>query len=181
MFIAQQKKAENVAEYILYMWQVEDLIRANNLDISKIKETIISKFNLPAEQEKELSTWYENLIEMMRAENATQSGHLQINKNTIINLTDLHKQLLFSQQAADYSAAFYKALPFIAELKAKQNVDTESDIEVAFNFLYGLLLLKLQQKEISEATQQAQTFISKFIALLALKYKQVQNGDLKFD
>ena len=33
MIIAKQKRRENIAEYVLYMWQLEDLIRAYNFDI----------------------------------------------------------------------------------------------------------------------------------------------------
>ena len=43
MIIAQKKRKENIVEYMLYMWQVENLIRANNLDMDKIEQTIISK------------------------------------------------------------------------------------------------------------------------------------------
>ena len=39
MYISQQLKKQNIAEYLLYMWQVEDLIRANNFDMEKIRET----------------------------------------------------------------------------------------------------------------------------------------------
>ncbi len=180
MFIAQQKKTENIAEYLLYMWQVEDLIRANNLDIAKVEENIISRFNLDEDNKKQILTWYADLIEMMHAESVEQLGHLQINTNVIINLTDLHKQLLFSQQHADYSATFYKALPFITELKTKQN-GIPNDIEVVFNFLYGVLLLRLQGKELSEETSRALSVISKFVALLALQYKLEKEGKLKFE
>ena len=41
MFIASQKKKENVSEYILYMWQIEDIIRTFQFDIDKIKTNII--------------------------------------------------------------------------------------------------------------------------------------------
>ena len=44
MKIAQQLKAKNIAEYLIYMWQVEDLIRANECDIDKIRENIISRY-----------------------------------------------------------------------------------------------------------------------------------------
>lgn len=38
MYISQQLKQQNIAEYLLYMWQVEDLIRANGFDIERIKK-----------------------------------------------------------------------------------------------------------------------------------------------
>ena len=36
MIIAQQKRKENIAEYLLYLWQVEDLLRACHLDIDTV-------------------------------------------------------------------------------------------------------------------------------------------------
>ena len=36
MYISQQLKQQNIAEYLLYMWQVEDSIRANQFDMAKI-------------------------------------------------------------------------------------------------------------------------------------------------
>ena len=41
MYIASAKRKENIAEYLLYMWQIEDIIRAYGLDIEKIKESVI--------------------------------------------------------------------------------------------------------------------------------------------
>ena len=33
MIIAQQKLKENIAEYILYMYQIEDVVRAYHFDL----------------------------------------------------------------------------------------------------------------------------------------------------
>ena len=52
MIIASQKKKENIAEYLLYMWQIEDIIRAYGLDIGKIQKHIINSYDLPEEQKK---------------------------------------------------------------------------------------------------------------------------------
>ena len=37
MYISQQLKKQNIAEYLLYMWQIEDLIRANRFDMESIR------------------------------------------------------------------------------------------------------------------------------------------------
>ena len=95
MFISHQLKQKNIAEYLIYMWQVEDLIRANGCDIERIKRCVVDNYpSLSDEQRDELSQWYEDLIEMMRREEVMQQGHLQINKNVIVWLTDLHLRLL---------------------------------------------------------------------------------------
>ena len=46
MIIAQLKRKENIAEYLLYMWQIEDIIRANKLDIDLIEKNLISQYNI---------------------------------------------------------------------------------------------------------------------------------------
>ena len=105
MKIAQQLKEKNIAEYLIYMWQVEDLIRANDCDIDRIKENIISRYKIGDEERRELTEWYSNLASMMREEGVREKGHLQINRNVIINLTELHAALLASSKFPFYSSS----------------------------------------------------------------------------
>ena len=81
MIIAEQKKKENVAEYLLYMYQVEDMIRANKLDLDSIEQTLISKFDVPYGVKRDMREWYKSLIVMMQDERKEQSGHLSSSKN----------------------------------------------------------------------------------------------------
>lgn len=170
MIIASQKHKENIAEYLLYMWQIEDIIRANGLDIDKIKANVIDRFDLTDAQRKEMTEWYESLIDMMRREGVEKSGHLQLNKNVIIQLTDLHLALLKDSRFPDYTAEFYKTLPYIVELRSKAGDTPAGEIETCFNALYGMLMLRLQSKEITPETRDAVAQISKFLAILARDY-----------
>lgn len=179
MIIAQQKKKQNIAEYLLYMWQIEDIIRANKLNIDLIKENIIDKFDLPEDTKNEVTEWYENLIEMMKFENIQEKGHLQINKNIISELTDLHLRLLKSPQQVEYIASYYKTLPFIVELRSHNQNKEIPELETCFSALYGVLLLRLQNKEISGETQAAIAQISSFIRQLSIKYKSEKEGQIQ--
>ncbi len=180
MYISKLLKEKNIAEYLIYMWQVEDLIRANNFDINKIEENVINPYPLTDDQRKEMIKWYEDLINMMRDEGVMEKGHLQINKNIISWLTDLHLQLLRSSKYPYYSAAYYKTLPFIVELRAKGADKEEPELATCFDALYGILLLKLQKKEISEETIKAQDAISTFLGMLAKYYIEDKKGELEF-
>ena len=167
MITASIKKRENIAEYLLYMWQIEDLIRANNLDIDKIQSTIIDKYpDLTIEQKKEMRDWYESFIDMMRREGLINA------------LDDLHQRLLSDTKFASYSAQFYHTLPIIVELRAKAGENKVGEIETCFNALYGILMLRLQGKEIGEETTQAVSQIAKFLALLSYYYKKDYNNQL---
>ena len=80
MYISQQLKQQNIAEYLLYMWQVEDLIRANGFDIERIKKNIVEPYpSLSEEQKKALIQCYADLINMMHDEGVMEKGHIQIN------------------------------------------------------------------------------------------------------
>lgn len=179
MLIAKTLRQNNIAEYLLYMWQVEDLIRANGCLLENLEKDIISKY--PAAQQDGVRQWYSNLIEMMRTEGVTEKGHLQVNKNILLELIDLHAQLLAVTKFPFYNAAYFKALPFIVELRQKSTHKEESELETCFNALYGMWLLKLKHQEISADTEQAMKHISSFISLLANYYQKDSQGELDFD
>lgn len=163
------------------MWQVEDIIRANNMSLDKIKELLVEPYNLPAESKAELVEWYDNLIEMMRLEEVKEKGHLQINNNVLINLTDLHLRLMKSSKVPFYSAAYYKALPFIVEFRTKSEGRDKAELENCFDALYMVWMMKLQKREINEETLKATAEISKFISMLSLYFKEDEEGKLDLD
>lgn len=160
------------------MWQVEDIIRAYRLEIALIDSEIIAKYDVTSEVKAEIKDWYESLIKMMRLENVVKNGHLQINKNVIIRLTDLHLELLKSPKFPEYGAEFYKTLPYIVELRAKAGDNKVDELETCFNALYGMLMLRLQGKEISIDTQMAVKQISIFIAKLSNLYRKNEETPL---
>ena len=179
MYISQKLQKENIAEYLLYMWQVEDLIRANGLDIDKLQESYLNRFKLEGKEADAQREWYENLIEMMRSEGVQEKGHLQINKSVITMLNDLHNELLKSPKHPFYSAAYYKALPYIVELRNRSNTQDECEIENCFDAMYGLMMLRLQGKPVSEDTKKAMEDISRFLAMLAEYYKKDKKGEVE--
>lgn len=168
MIIASQKRKTNIAEYILYMWQVEDIIRANGLDIEEIKKNVIDRFEgLTDDQRRQIVEWYESLIDMMRLEGVQKTGHLQINKNILNQLVQLHQKLLADPSFPEYTAEFYRTLPYIVELRAKAGDAPQGEIETCFTALYGMLLMRLQKKEMTPETAAAIKQITRFIAALS--------------
>lgn len=164
MTIAEKLRRSNIAEYLLYMWHIEDLMRAYNLDLDRIETELIAK--MPENVRAEERDWTENIVKMMRLENVREHGHLQINKNVLIRLNDLHRELLKSPKFPEYGAEFYKTLPYIVELRAKSGDNPADEIETCFNALYGTTLLHMQGKEVSEGTKQAVKQITYFIVAL---------------
>lgn len=179
MITASIKKRENIAEYLLYMWQIEDIIRAYNLDIDAISKNIIQQYTgIDDAKRKEMTEWYESLIDMMRREGVAEKGHLQLNVNTLNDIRQLHRKLMEDTRFPAYNAEFYKVLPYIVEIRAKAGDDKKDEIESAFNLLYGILMLRLRRQEISAETKAAADEISRFLAMLAAYYKKDYNNEL---
>ena len=181
MFIAQELRKSNIAEYLLYMWQVENIIRAFDCSLSRIRKEYIDGFEYDEEQKEELTDWYGNLIRMMNQEGCREKGHLQINQVTMQMLIELHDQLLQSTKFPFYNTEYYKVLPFIVELRNRGANKEENEIETCFNSLYGVMMLRLQKKEISPDTQHAVKEISTFIGMLSDYYKKDKEEGLKFE
>ncbi len=103
MFIAQELRKNNIAEYLLYMWQVEDTIRAFDCSLTRIKREYVERFDYTEEQKEEEIDWFGNLIRMMNQEGCREKGHLQINKVTLQMLIELNDQLLQSSKFPFYN------------------------------------------------------------------------------
>ena len=181
MFISQQLRKKSIAEYVLYMWQGEDLIRAYGCSLSRIKNEYVSQFSdYTDEQRSELVDWYGDLIRMINQEGKREKGHLQINQIVVQDVSDLHAQLLQSSKFPFYNAEYYKVLPFIVELRNRGSKDV-GEIETCLNALYGTMMLRLQKKPISPETAHAVKEITTFIGMLSDYYIKDRTEGLEFD
>ena len=168
MLIAREKKKNNIAEYILYMWQLEDMLRALKLDMEQVDRYLVAGFQADERTSKEM-------IAIMQKEKVEEKGHIQALKNTVDELTELHFFLLHQAHDGRYRQLVTQAAGNLVEFRRKAGVDdTVSDVELALNGLYGQLMLKLQKREIHPETVAAMESFSKMIAYLAARYKQME-------
>lgn len=174
MIIAQKKRKENVAEYLLYMFQVEDLIRALNLSLPEIEKTIISQYNQPYDIKRDILEWYRSLTIMMKENDVERKGHIPLLTSLINQLSEFHLILLDKESEIEYTSAFNRAKPALEELKRKSGNTNISDVELSLNGLYGLLMLKIQEKTINPETETAFGFISDFLALLSSRFQEME-------
>jgi len=180
MFIAKELRKKSIAEYLLYMWQIEDIIRAMGCSLPLIRKAYISKFtDYTDEQKEDEIDWFGNLVRMMNEEGKRDQGHLNINDIIVRDLVDLHQRLLQSNRFPIYNAEYYKVLPFIVQLRGKGDKNI-SEIETCLDALYGIMMLRMQKKEISPETEHAIKEISTFIGMLSDYYLKNETEGLDF-
>lgn len=180
MLIAQQKQKENIAEYILYMYQIEDVIRAYKLDLDVLMENYVLPQIPNASFTETYRKWYAGMIQDMQDQRIQQVGHLVDLKEIMIEISYLHNTLINVQGDHKYKGVFEVALPMIEEFKEKSNLKDKNHIEIAFHALYMKLLMRLQKKEISAETEEAFDAMRVMLAYLSKTYSQMKAGDMDF-
>lgn len=180
MFIAKSIREKSVVEYLLYMWQMEDLIRAYGCSLTRIRREYIDRFDYTDQQKDEEEDWFGDLIRMMNQEGKREKGHLAINEVLLQDLGDLHVRLLQSTRFPYYSAEYYRVLPFIVELRQKGD-KVIGEVETCLNALYGVMLLRMRQKPISPETAHAIKAITTFLGMLSDYYIKDRTEGLEWE
>lgn len=180
MLIAQEKRKTNIAEYILYMWQVEDLLRACSFNAELIESKLVSRFNADEKSSREISSWYNNLVLMMEKEHIQETGHLQVITNLVNDLNEFHLKLIETQVDGQYLRLYQMNAGNINEFIAKSGGKIRNEVEACLSALYGILLLKLKNTEISPATQNTVEGFGRMIGHLSARYIQFENDDFEF-
>ena len=177
MIIAQQKRKENIAEYLIYMYQIEDMIRASEFDIDIIDQRIISGFDQPYSVKRDMREWYLSLIQMMKDNGVEQKGHIPLLQSILEEVDNLHIRLLNRKEDTEYTGLYEKAKPAIEELRVKSGDNNVSDVELGLNGLYGLLILRLKQRTLNPETEKAFGYIGEWLAGLSLRFRKLEQGE----
>jgi hypothetical protein len=172
MIVASEKKKKNISEYVLYMWQLEALIRAFDFNIEAIEKDVFGVFSENEVLRQQYYSWYGDLIQMMEIENIKYEGHLQITKNIVLDLNTLHVSLLKSPEEVHYRDLYYQAAPNLYEFEKKIKDADTNEVEMMFLGLFGLLMMRIKKASISDETEMAMKTFSDLLALLTLKYHE---------
>lgn len=178
MYIADKKKKENIAEYVLYLFQIEDLIRSQEFSSEKIRDNIVNQYPVDDLEKDKIQNWYVNFLEMMKREHLEKVGHMQFVKNLINDLFEFHTLVVKSNKYPEYTQDYMMLRSSLVELAAKMGENVDNELHVSFSFLYGIVLLRMQKKEISEDTLKVSKQISTMLGKLALLYKKNQEEEL---
>lgn len=182
MLIARAKRKENIIEYLLYMYQIEDIIRSLDLDPERVRATIVEQFDQGPEVKQKIYEWYLDLIQSMVNEEKTKSGHLEQLVTLVEELQKFHEKLLAIYQDKEYQKKYEQARPILRELVMRSGGKRLiNEIDVAINGVYGYLVLRLKRAEISEATESGIQKVKAMLAHLAFQYKKKEEGSLKLD
>ena len=179
MDIAKAKRRENIAEYILYLWQLEDLLRALQFSPEAIYSTLIApRKDIAEEQKSVFLMWYLDLATLLQQEGKEEKGHLEHTLHLIQELHDLHLQLMKLPVGEHYRRTFARLEPELPRLRAVIGNPGMSDTELCFRALYAAMLYRIKGEGDKSAVTDTLEFISPVIAKLADMHGKVERGEI---
>ena len=180
MRVAQQKLKENIAEYLLYMFQIEDVIRSFNFDLDAILDVFVRPTLVDDSFLNQYKTWYSELIVQMQKQGIEKEGHLDSLNEIIIELIYLHNTLLTVVNDEKYTALVTAAKEDIVAFKEKSNFMKRHEIEVLLHAMNMKLQLKVRKQEISPETELAMDKMRVQLAYLSREYGRMKSGESNF-
>ena len=178
MDIALAKRRENIAEYILYLWQIEDLLRALQFSPEAIYSQLIAPRGIEEGQRHNYLIWYMDIANLLREEGKEEKGHLEHTLHLIGDLNDLHLQLMKLPAGARYRELYARLEPELPRLRAVLGRNETSDTELCFRALYAAMLYRIRGEGGQQAVADTVEYISPAIAELASMYGKVERGEI---
>ena len=179
MDIAHAKRKENIAEYILYLWQIEDLLRALQFSPEAIYSQLVAPREVEEEQKHIFLLWYMDIVNLLRKEGKDESGHLEHTLHLIADMHNLHLQLMHHPIGEHYRKTFARLAPQLPSLRAMVKKEEISDTELAFRALYATMLYRIKgDKKREEAIRDTMELVSPVVAELADMYRKVERGEV---
>lgn len=170
----RKRREENIAGYVIGMWHVEDLMRAAGLDMRKVEEQLIAPMDADEETRAGMRDWYAGIVARMHEEGIERVGHLGEVEEVMNELEFLHHSLVDVLDDKDYDALYAQAEPGIRAVQQHAGGDPGGTVETCFTAIYGVMVLRAQQREISKETLEAEEHIRRLLERLSDHYRQMR-------
>jgi len=167
----EQKKEDNICEFIVHMYQTEDLLRVYEFNLDSIEQYVISHLPITDEEKLAFKEWYAGIKEEMEKEGVQQTGHISRVQGFVFQLTELHDLLLKEDES-------YKQVYQNAELHINHHINLSegkviNPIQICLNGVYGLLLLRLNGKKVEEDLMERLDQFGNVLSYLAVKFSSM--------
>ena len=166
--VAESKKSKNIGEYIIYMYQMEDLIRSYKFDLNDIRQYVISHYPVSENEKSQILSWFEDLITQMISEGIQDKGHLSDVQKEVDQLAQLHWELL--KKDREYFAIYQPVKAHLLEyIRLAEGQELGHEIQICLNGIYGLLLCRLTGQNIPDDLKQSATIVAAFVYNAAMR------------
>lgn len=165
----------NITEYIIENYRKEDLMRAYQFNIEKFGTQVIDFFPIGPKEKLAEINHYEAFMQKMKDQGIEKQGHLAEINDLVGSIERMHLEL--KQNDTDYFKVYEKAMPYIDENLSVAKGIIDSEVQICLNGVYGYLLLKIEERIISDEEQKMIDSFGNLLSLISFKYNERKNAN----
>jgi hypothetical protein len=180
MLIAQKKKSENIAEYILYMYNVEDILRMFLFNIPEMMEKYVKPQLPDISFLNQYESWYDGIAYELQQTGKEKKGHISELQEATMELVYLHQTLLTVVNDEKYKKLSEATAMYLEEFRKKAGMLTNHEVEIILHAMNMKLQLKIRGKEISQETEEAFDCMRIQLAYLSREFHRMKSGNWQF-
>jgi hypothetical protein len=169
---AEAKRAAHIVEYLLFVWQMEDAVRATGFDPEVLDRMCEGMEDADAE-------WLLDLAHDLDHQGLRAAGHVAHAHETLTELALLHDLLSGPLEDRTYQTAYQAAEPFLRDLDARLAPGRRGRMHPAeqmMTALYGWLVLRLRREPVTLETEAALVAIKGMANALARGHVRIYQG-----
>ena len=170
---AEAKRKAHIVEYLLFVWQMEDAVRATGFD-PDLLDRMCEGMDGPD------GDWFLDLAHDLDRQGLRASGHVGHAHETLTELALLHDLLTGPLEDKAYTEAFHAAEPFLRDLDARLAPERRGRMHPAeqmMTALYGWLVLRLRKETVFLETEAALVAIKGMANALARGHVRIYRGE----
>lgn len=158
-------------DYLLYVWQMEDLVRALQFDAGAIRGVVGTS------SESDVM-WLMQLAQDLQIQNLMSSGHVDHAQETLTEMALLHDLLLGPMEDRQYIQLYESAQPHLDDMLKKSGDQALMEHPVALMMvgLYGWLVLRMKKETLSVETEASMVALREMANGLARGHIRVYQG-----
>lgn len=179
MLLAEDKKKTNIIEYLILIYQMEDLVRACNFDLNILMDKFIHPHINDEKIVADYRNWYELILQDLKSFNRQKQGHTSEVYEIQMELFYLHNSLLTVTPNKEYIKVYAQTQEHINAFRDKTPMQL-NDVDLCIYALHMKLLLKLKGRDLNEESEKSFDRMRILLANLAKAYHKMKMGDVAF-
>lgn len=175
MISLEEKRIANISEYILQVYQAEDLIRNLQFDLEKLFEENIEGLSGSNEEKEAEKQWYVQLAKEMKNDSVEAEGHVNRLTHIVKELSEIHFHLLKSDRG--YRGRFDQAKLHINRYLQAYGGEPSNPIQICLD---GILLYKRKrgnQLAMDDLEKEGMQAFVELCGHLSYRYKAKHEGE----
>lgn len=164
----EQTRISNVTEYLIHIYQAEELLREYNFDLGKLA-------NEHLEGKEKEQAWYADLAATMESDGVKDSGHIASANAVAKELSEIHFHLLKSDRT--YRGHFDQAKLHINRHMAAHGGDLQNPIQMCLDGIFLFKHARANQQSVDEQALESMQAFNVLCSYLGYRYKAKHEGE----